>query len=145
MPNRPAFVFDTNAVVSAALLKESVSRRALDRALGSGELVVSLDTMDELNRVLGRGEFMKYVTEDERMEFLTLLLRESRLVKVTAHVVACRDPRDNKFLELALSGRASHIVTGDSDLLVLHPFRGIAIVSPKWFLAIPDVQGPKAG
>jgi predicted nucleic acid-binding protein len=68
------------------------------------------------------------------MEFLAVLLREPRLVEVTVHVGECRDPRDNKFLELAISGNADCIVTGDQDLLVLHPFRGISIVSPRGFL-----------
>ena len=42
----------------------------------------------------------------------------------------CRDPKDDKFLELALNGKATHIVSGDEDLLVLHPFRGIPILTP---------------
>ena len=59
---------------------------------------------------------------------------------VVVSAVLLPHPKDNKFLELALSGKGSHIITGDSDLLVLHPFRGVAIVSPQSFLAIPDVQ-----
>ena len=68
------------------------------------------------------------------MEFLAVLLREATLVEVTMHVGECRDPQDNKFLELAASGRALCIVSGDQDLLVLHPFRGIPIVTPRGFL-----------
>ena len=134
MPAKPRFVFDTNALISAALLKRSVPRQAFDKALDEGELLVSVETIDELNRVLRRADFAKYVTEDERMEFLAVLLREATLVEVTAHVGECRDPQDNKFLELAASGRAMCIVSGDQDLLVLHPFRGIPIVTPRGFL-----------
>ena len=134
MPVRPRLVFDANAVISAALLKRSISRKAFDKALDEGELLVSAETIDELYQVLGRADFAKYVTEDERMEFLAALLREARLVEVAAHVGECRDPRDNKFLELAVSGKAVCIVSGDKDLLVLHPFRGIAIVTPRDFL-----------
>jgi putative PIN family toxin of toxin-antitoxin system len=134
MPAKPRFVFDTNAIISAALLKRSVSRKAFDKALEEGELLVSVETIDELDRVLERQEFAKYVTEDERMEFLAVLLREAKLTQVTVYVGECRDPRDNKFLELAISGNADCIVTGDQDLLVLHPFRGIHIVSPHDFL-----------
>ncbi len=134
MPNKPRFVFDTNVVVSALLLKRSVSRRAFDTAIDAGELLVSVETIDELDRVLRREDFTRYVTEDERMEFLAALLREARLVEVTVQVSECRDPQDNKFLELALSGGAECIVSGDHDLLVLHPFRGIAIVMPHGFL-----------
>ena len=62
-------------------------------------------------------------------------MRESELVEVTAAVSACRDPKDYKFLELALSGAATHIISGDGDLLALHPFRGITILSPHDFVA----------
>lgn len=134
MPAKPRFVFDTNAIISALLLKQSVSRRAFDKALDEGEILVSLETIDELNRVLGRKDFTRYVTEEERLEFLAVLLRETRLVEVKVHVGACRDPQDDKFLELAVSGLADCIVSGDQDLLVLHPFRGIAIVTPRDFL-----------
>jgi predicted nucleic acid-binding protein len=54
---------------------------------------------------------------------------------VTEVVTDCRDPKDNKFLELAVSGRATHIVTGDPDLLTLHPFRGVAIMTAQAFLS----------
>ena len=134
MPTKPRFVFDTNAVISAALLKRSVSRQAFDKALDEGELLVSAETIDELNQVLGRVDFAKYVTEDERLEFLAVLLREATFVEVTVYVGECRDPSDNKFLELAVSGAAVCIVSGDQDLLVLHPFRGISIVTPRGFL-----------
>lgn len=134
MPAKPRFVFDTNAVVSAVLLKRSVARQAFDQALAEGDLLVSIETIDELYQVLGRADFSRYVTEDERMEFLAVLLREAKLVQVTVHVTDCRDPRDDKFLELAISGSAACIVTGDQDLLVLNPFRDIPIVTPRGFL-----------
>ena len=134
MPARAGFVFDTNAIVSAALLKQSVSRKALDKALEKGELLVSVETIDELNQVLSRADFSKYFSEDDRMELLAVLLREARLVEVAVCVTECRDPRDNKFLELAVSGQAVCIVSGDQDLLVLHAFRGISIVTPRTFL-----------
>jgi len=86
MPDKPRFVLDTNVIISAALLKRSVSRRAFDKALGDGEVLVSADTIDELNEVLKREDFARYVTEEERMEFLVVLLRESRQVEVTEHV-----------------------------------------------------------
>ncbi len=134
MRAKPRFVFDTNAIISAALLKRSVSRQAFDQALQEGELLVSAETIDEIDQVLSRADFAKYVTEDERLEFLAVLLREATLVEVTVHVSECRDPRDNKFLELAISGEAVCIVSGDQDLLVLNPFRGIPIVTPRGFL-----------
>ena len=68
------------------------------------------------------------------MEFLASVVRGSELVEVTAVVSVCRDPKDDKFLELALSGEATHIISSDYDLLSLHPFRGIAVLSPQDFV-----------
>jgi len=55
-------------------------------------------------------------------------------VMITERIVACRDPTDDKFLELAVSGNADLILSGDKDLLTLHPFRGIPIVTPAAFV-----------
>lgn len=134
MPTDLYFVFDTNVVISALLLKESVSRQAFDKALEQGKLILSLETIDELNEVLKRKRFGKYVLEHERIQFLTILVREATLIEVNETVIECRDPKDDKFLELAVSGNAACIVSGDKDLLVLHPFRGIPIVTPRSFL-----------
>ena len=54
MTNKPCFVFDTNTLISALLFKDSTPRKALDRALEKGKILVSLDSLDELNEVLGR-------------------------------------------------------------------------------------------
>lgn len=128
------FVFDTNVLISALLLPTSKPRQALDQALRTGELLLSLDVLAELVAVLGRPQFRRYVTEEEVRTFLAALTREAVLVDVHMHIAKCRDPKDDKFLELALSGHATHIVTGDSDLLALHPFEGIPIVTPQAFL-----------
>ena len=134
MPTDQRFVLDTNTIVSALLLRRSVSRQAFDTALAAGTLAVSLPVIEELNDVLKRPGFERYVREQERLEFLSALLREPLLVEVTETVRECRDPNDDKFLELALSADAMCVVTGDHDLLVLHPFRGIPILTPRSFL-----------
>ena len=128
-------VLDTNVVVSAALLPRSTPRRAFDQVLKQGISLISLATLAELNEVLRRPRFDRYLREEERLEFLAALVRESELVEVTAAVSVCRDPNDDKLLELALSGAATHIISGDDDLLALHPFGGIAILSPHDFVA----------
>lgn len=132
-------IIDTGVVVSALLLPRSVPRQAFDVAAARGRLLVSDETIAELDDVLRRPKFDKYVPETRRLEFLAALVREAELIDVVDVVTECRDPKDNKFLELALSGRGSHIVTGDSDLLVLHPFREIAIVTPQSFLTMLGV------
>ena len=131
-------VVDTAIAVSAVLLPRSVPRQSFDAAATRGRLLVSEMTIAELDEVLRRPKFNKYVPEEKRLEFLAALVREAELVEVVHVVSECRDPKDNKFLELAVSGNASHIISGDADLLVLHPFRGIAIVTPQVFLAAAD-------
>jgi uncharacterized protein len=58
----------------------------------------------------------------------------SKIIDVNQQVSVCRDPKDNMYLELALSGKADVIITGDNDLLILHPFINIPIITPKDFL-----------
>ena len=91
---------------------------------------------EELDNVLRRHRFDRYVTRLERTAFLRYLLRMAVSVQITETVQACRDPKDDKILELAVNGDADYIVTGDGDLLVMNPFRGIAIETPAEFLAI---------
>jgi len=128
------FVFDTNTIVSAVLLKRSIVRQAFDHAAEQGRLLISSATVEEVNEVLRRKGFDKYVLEEERIEFVSALVRQATLIEITETITECRDPKDNKFLELAVCGRATCIVSGDNDLLTLHPFRGIPILTPRQFL-----------
>lgn len=77
MTTEQRFVFDTNTIVSAVLLKNSISRKVFDEALKEGQLLISLETLNELNDVLRRDKFNKYITEQERLQFLSALVRES--------------------------------------------------------------------
>ena len=134
MRSNPRCVFDTNVLVSALLFDQSTPARAFFAALHAGEVLVSADVIVELNDVLGRDKFADYVTEEERARFLRSLLHEAWLVEIREKVRACRDPKDDKFLELAVNGEADCIVSGDEDLLSLDPFRGIQILAPDKFL-----------
>ncbi len=84
--------------------------------------------------MLTREKFDKYLTESERLRFLVALLKETELVEITEHIEVCRDPKDNKFLELAICGKADFVITGDDDLLDLDPFRELRIITPRGFL-----------
>jgi putative PIN family toxin of toxin-antitoxin system len=128
-------VVDTNVLVSRLLLPESTSGRAVRSAVDRGRLLVSAATMEELAEVLARAKFDPYLSIAERQEFIRLLGRIAEMVSIVRVVRACRDPRDDKFLEVALNGRANLIITGDRDLLALDPFMGIAILSPAGYLA----------
>jgi uncharacterized protein len=131
------FVFDTNVLVSALLLPTSKSRQALESALRVGKVLISVASLAELYEVLNRKKFRRYVDEEDVRLFLTALTREAEWVDLGEQIAACRDPKDDKFLEIAVSGHATYIVTGDLDLLTLNPFRGIRILSPQSFLDTP--------
>lgn len=135
MTSSERFVLDTNVVVSAVLLPRSVPRQAFDLAFIRGIVLVSESMLDELDDVLRRPRFERYVSEDERLQFLTIFIRDATVAEVTEVIIDCRDPKDNKFLELAVSGNATCIISGDADLLVLHPFRGIPVVTPQEFVS----------
>lgn len=127
-------VFDTNVLVSALLLADSKPRQALDLTVRQGKILLSFATLAELHEVLNRKQLRRYIDEEDIRNFLAALSREAEWVEVNVRIAACRDPKDDKFLELAVSGRATHIVTGDSDLLALDPFQNIPILSPQAFL-----------
>lgn len=128
-------VVDTNVLISAALLQRSTSARAFARALEEFQVIQSEETLGELIDVITRSKFARYLDEERRSRFLFVLAQASGLIGVRTRVTECSDPKDNKFLELAVDGNAQLIVSGDSHLLDLHPFRGIAIVSPGELLA----------
>ena len=99
--------------------------------------MISWPTLAELHEVLSRPRFDKYVYEDERLQFLAAFVRDAVLVEIVEMVTDCRDPKDNKFLEVAVNGHATVLVSGDDDLLALHPFRGIPVLTPQAFLHFP--------
>ncbi len=99
-----------------------------------GTILLSLPVVAELSQVLTRDKFRPYVTEDEERQFLAVLAGASQWVEIDVRISDCRDPSDNKFLELAVSGRATHIISGDGDLLALNPFKGKPVLTPAEFL-----------
>lgn len=135
MKINPKFIFDTNAFVSLALFPDSTIRDAFKKAETLGEIVLSYETLSELADVLLRKKFDKYLSIEERLEFITRVGARYRVIKTTLTLSDCRDPKDNKFLELAVSAKAHAIITGDLDLLVLHPYRDIPILKASDFLA----------
>ncbi len=129
------YVFDTNVIVSALLFENSKPDQALRYALANGKVLLSLELLEELNEVLGRKKFNRYLTSEEREEILAALVERAVLVEIIEKVQECRDPKDDKVLELALNGEANYIITGDRDLLVLHPpFRGVVVITTDEFL-----------
>ncbi|WP_055076853.1 putative toxin-antitoxin system toxin component, PIN family [Pseudanabaena sp. 'Roaring Creek'] len=71
-----------------------------------------------------------------RNEFLNDFLAIVENVQIVPKIAACRDRKDDKFLELAVNGNANYIITGDQDLLVLNPFQDISIISVSDYLSL---------
>lgn len=134
MANPERVVIDTNVLVSAALLRRSSSRRAFDLAMARAIPIVTSATVAEISEVLWGGKFDRYIDDNDRVVFLAGFLSVAEIVSVTEHITACRDPDDDRILEAAVSGGAHCIVTGDDDLLALHSFRGILILTVSDFI-----------
>jgi putative PIN family toxin of toxin-antitoxin system len=96
-------------------------------------LLRSAAAEDEILRVLERPHIAAVLARSFRAG-LTTLLAGAELVDITEQIAACRDPKDDKFLELAVNGRADLLVSGDQDLLALNPFKGIPILTPAAFV-----------
>ena len=124
------FIFDTNVIVSAVLRPQSQPNVALKKAQNVGTLLVSPNTWLELETVLSRPKFNRYITLEERQNFLLDFSQTVELILTDSFSTKeCRDPKDNQYLELAVNGQAECLITGDQDLLILNPFRGILILS----------------
>jgi putative PIN family toxin of toxin-antitoxin system len=134
MSSRLRVVVDTNVLISRLLAPSSPPARAVSHTVRNGQLLASDATLNELTEVIGRPKFDRYITLEERQQFIRLLARIVDRPAITHRFSDCKDPKDNKFLDLAVSGAASHIVTGDDDLLELHPFHEIPILNPVEYL-----------
>ncbi len=128
-------VFDTNVLISALLSTTSTPARALEVAIATGELVATSATLREVMVKLLSPKFDGYVSRQRRDALLLRLAPLVEVVEVVQQIRASRDPKDDKFLEAAVNGHADAVVSGDRDLLDLHPFRGIAILSPADYLS----------
>jgi uncharacterized protein len=128
------FILDANIFVSAIISNQSKARQAFDQAVDTGIILMSDPVFSEISEVLLRPKFDRYIDRAKRQNFIEDLLKIVNFVEISQQISECRDPKDNKYLELAVCGSAKLIVTGDNDLLVLHPFRNITILNIQDFL-----------
>lgn len=137
-------VLDTNVLVSAIILPAG-RVGAIIRHLRQGGFVpvYSMETLQELASVLARPRIKeKYrITGSDVRTIIDLIILRGDIVEPVEPVTACRDPKDDIFLSVAIAGHVDLIVTGDEDLLSLNPFRGVPIVSPARFLAM--IEAPQ--
>jgi putative PIN family toxin of toxin-antitoxin system len=134
MPGWHRIVVDTNVVVSGLLFPRSNLNQALRKAQ-IWNMLVSEATKLEIVEVLSRPKFDRYIELHIRQQLAAEFIHACETVEVHSTIRACRHPKDDKFWELAVDGRADLILTGDRDLLILSPFRGIPILTPTQYLA----------
>jgi putative PIN family toxin of toxin-antitoxin system len=130
-------VLDASTFVSAVLKSHSIPEQALLRAVDTpNRLILSQEVEDEYREVIFRPKFDRSVSVERRHRILDIVLLTARRIEPSEVVHECRDPKDDKYLALAAAGRADVIVSSDlRHSLSMHPWRGIAILSPADFLA----------
>jgi uncharacterized protein len=127
-------IFDSNCLVSAFLSPDSIVANSIRKALEIGVLLTSEECFKEVMDVILRPKFKKYYLEEDLIFFQEVLLKELQFQTVISQVSVCRDPKDDKFLSLALDSKADFLVTGDKDLLTLERFQKTEIITPRYFL-----------
>jgi putative PIN family toxin of toxin-antitoxin system len=120
--------------MSAACWPDSAPGHAFRTAALRSTLLCSAEVVDEFHAVLHRSKFDRYIPLDQRLAFFRAFISLAEPVTITTEITACRHPPDDKFLSLAVSGNANLILTGDKDLLALHPFEGFDILNANSYL-----------
>jgi putative PIN family toxin of toxin-antitoxin system len=130
-------VFDTSTLVGAAMRVGSIPSQALVKALATCDVCASAETLKELGMVMGRRKFDRYLEREVRLSFVALMTRQVHLFAVPEGVVVpgCRDAGDDKFLALVMAAEADALVSSDEDLLVMHPWREVPVMTAAEFLA----------
>jgi hypothetical protein len=131
-------VLDSNLWVSYFFGKHV--RNYLERILADTrfDLLISQRGMDELELVLKRPKFEKYITEEQIKTLISLIRRRSNFIDVTSKIVLSRDAKDDYLLSLSLDGQADYLITGDDDLLVLKKFEQTIILKIADFIKLID-------
>ena len=127
-------VADTGILVSAAIRRDSIPALALEKAFLLFEVCVCVSTLAELEMVLLRAKFDRYLDRAEREAFIAGFHERALMLPVSQTVTDCPDPKDNIFLALADSAQAEMLISSDPHLVDMHPWRGIPILPPAAFL-----------
>ncbi len=131
-------VLDASTLVSAVLKADSIPERAFLLAVSEyNTLLLSPEVEDEYREVIFRPKFDRYASVERRQRLLDIISVAAEMIEPTEIVRECVDPKDDKYLALAASGKADVIVSSDvHHLLVMHPWRGVSILSPAGFLSL---------
>jgi putative PIN family toxin of toxin-antitoxin system len=131
--NPDRVVIDTNVFISALLNPLGTPRKVINIALSQYTILQSAATYQELESRISKKKFDRYLEKTDRLDFLLALKNKSLFVDILHETTICSDSDDNKFLELAVSGMAQNIITGDNDLLIIETYQGIPIITPAEF------------
>jgi putative PIN family toxin of toxin-antitoxin system len=133
-------VFDANVVVASLPSKAGTLASLIDRWRGRAfQLVLSDYILDEIARAWTDPYWQTRLTPGEVEASLGLLHRQAEIVPVTIHVNGVAShAEDDMVIATALSANVEYLVSGDKDLQDLRAYGGVAIVSPRQFLAILD-------
>ncbi len=124
---------DTNVLISAGLSPNGTPRQVVQWVIDHGFLLVPTATLTEFeSRFVPRAKFDRYLPESERVRFVSEVVEAAILHRVTSRLTVCADPGDDRFVELAVDGRADCIVTGNTkDFPSAHA--GIPELTPAQF------------
>ena len=125
-------VVDTNVLISVALTK-GAPFWVVEHLIKNNALIFSKETISELSSRITQPKFDKYVSAEDREAYVNNLILSADLVIIDNLIQGCRDRNDDKFLETAVKGDAQFIITGNQDLLAMHRFEGIDIVTVQEF------------
>lgn len=126
-------IFDTSTLIGAILKPKSLPAEVFYHAVRHHHLLASHETLGELIEVIQRDKFDRFRSREERLKVVSHYFGLVALVKPTVLATDCRDEKDNKFLSLALSVPADMMVSSDDDLLILHPYQGIRILTVRQY------------
>ena len=129
MSTAPRIVFDTSTLVAVCIYPDREPAHIFRKALLRFEAVASPETLEEISIVLARPKFNAWRSAEQRQEWVKQYTMSVNEVASSVTITDCRDDKDNKFLELAVSSTASVIISSDDDLLDLHPYNGIQIIT----------------
>jgi putative PIN family toxin of toxin-antitoxin system len=132
--NLSTIVIDTNVLISAVLSPNGTAKKAFIKAIAYFQPLQSQATYEELVTRLEKKKFDKYISLEDRKQFLERVKLDSYFLNVEVKAMICSDPDDNKFLDLASRGKAIYLLTGDQDLINLDTYENTRIIQPALFL-----------
>ena len=111
-------IIDTNLWISYLLTRDFSK---FDSIIADNKitLLFSEELLNEIIEITQRIKFKRYFKLDEVESLILMIKTRAIFVDVTSEIQKCRDIKDNFLLSLSMDGKASHLLTGDKDLLIL--------------------------